>query len=78
MKRGIVLAIVVVLISAMLCGFASHKPYEYRSNDFYYFVDKETGVNYVVFCNNHVVGYPSGICPRYNRDGSLYVSNVKK
>lgn len=77
MKRGIVLAVVVVLISAMLCGF-THKLYDYPSSDFYYFVDKETGVNYVVFWNSRVVGCPSGICPRYNRDGSLYVSNPKK
>ena len=78
MKRKIALVIVAILVAATLCGFASHKLYEYRKSDFYYIVDKETGVNYVVFWNSSVVGCPSGICPRYNKDGSLYVSNPKK
>ena len=77
MKRKITLVIIAVLVSAMLCGF-THKLYKYNADDFYYFVDKETGVNYVVFMDGSLIGCPSGICPRYNRDGSLYVSNVKK
>ena len=70
MKRKITLVIVAVLVASMLCGFASHKLYEYTMNDFYYIVDKETGVNYVVYSEV----YKAGICPRYNSDGSLYVS----
>lgn len=38
--------------------------------DIYIFVDKETGVNYIVY-EHYDRG---GICPRYNSDGSLYVS----
>lgn len=76
MKRKIALVIVAILVVATLCGF-THKLYDYSGNDFYYFVDKETGVNYVVFWNNRVDDGPSGICPRYNRDGSLYVSSKK-
>jgi hypothetical protein len=76
MKRKIVLLVILVLVTLMLCGF-THKLYEYSINDFYYFVDKETGVNYVVFVNDRLVGCPSGICPRYNRDGSLYISKTK-
>lgn len=76
MKRKIVLLVISILVTAMLCGF-THKLYDYPSSDFYYIVDKETGVNYVVFWNSRVVGCPSGICPRYNRDGSLYVSKTK-
>ena len=73
MKRKITLVIIAVLVSAMLCGFASHKLYGYTQPDFYYIVDKETWVNYVVFSEV----YKAGICPRYNRDGSLYVSKGK-
>lgn len=76
MKRKITLVIVAIFVVATLCGF-THKLYEYSRDDFYYFVDKETGVNYVVFVNDRFVGCPSGICPRYNRDGSLYVSKGK-
>lgn len=38
------------------------------------FVDPETGVNYIVY-----EGYTGrgGITPRYNADGSLYVTEVK-
>lgn len=73
MKRKITLVIVAILVAATLCGFASHKLYGYTMNDFYYIVDEETGVNYVVLSDT----YKGGICPRYNRDGSLYVSKGK-
>ena len=73
MKRKIALVIIALLVSAMLCGFASHKLYGYTMNNFYYIIDEETGVNYVVLSDT----YKGGICPRYNRDGSLYVSKNK-
>lgn len=38
--------------------------------DIYFFVDKETGVNYIVY-EHYDRG---GICPRYNQDGTLYIS----
>ena len=37
------------------------------------YVDNETGVNYLI-CDR---GYGGGICPRYNADGTLYVSEVE-
>ena len=73
MKKKIVLVVITILITIMLCGFASHKLYGYTQPDFYYIVDKETGVNYVVLSDT----YKGGICPRYNRDGSLYTSRIK-
>lgn len=73
LKIKIVLVAITVLIASMLCGFASHKLYGYTRPDFYYIVDKETGVNYVVLSDT----YKGGICPRYNRDGSLYISKTK-
>ena len=35
-------------------------------------IDEETGVNYIVLRYPH--GSDISICPRYNADGSLYVS----
>lgn len=40
-------------------------------------VDKETGVNYIVFYDYVGSGCGAGICPRYNADGTLYVSEVE-
>lgn len=42
---------------------------EYRSMNVYTYVDKETGVNYLIYDG----AYAGGICPRYNADGSLYI-----
>lgn len=43
-------------------------------NNFYklYYVDSETGVNYIIF--EHYSTGEVGVCPRYNADGSLYVT----
>ena len=37
------------------------------------YIDKETGVNYMVYDD----GKSGGICPRYNADGTLYISEVE-
>lgn len=42
-------------------------------DSFYFFVDPETGVNYVVF-DDYGQG---GICVRYNSDGTIFVSPIK-
>ena len=73
MKKKITLVVITILITIMLCGFSSHKLYGYTRDDFCYIVDEETGVNYVVLYDIH----GGGICPRYNKDGSLYVSKTK-
>lgn len=44
-----------------------------RTKNVYVYVDKETGVNYMVFISS----YKGGICPRYNADGSLYVGGAE-
>lgn len=36
----------------------------------YVYVDQATGVNYIIYASSN----RGGICPRYNADGSLYVS----
>lgn len=37
-------------------------------------IDEETGVNYVVVSYDDLEGSGIAICPRYNADGTLYVS----
>ena len=46
----------------------------YSPNNFYkiYCIDSETGVNYIVF--QHYSNGNIAACPRYNADGSLYVT----
>lgn len=44
--------------------------YPLDASSIYVYVDKETGVNYLL----HTSG---GICPRYNADGSLYVGGTE-
>lgn len=41
------------------------------------FVDPDTGVNYLVY--HDLINYRavSGFCPRFNTDGTLYVSKIK-
>jgi len=37
------------------------------------YIDEETGVNYMIYFDSN----GGGICPRYNADGTLYVSEVE-
>jgi hypothetical protein len=37
------------------------------------YVDEDTGVNYIFYKS----GYGGGLSPRYNADGTLYVSEVE-
>ena len=43
----------------------------------YTVVDNETGVNYIVVERNSTYGKGISITPRFNADGSLYVSEVR-
>lgn len=74
--------VLVALISAVFMGVCAlsetqstpsdtQRIMEYPSNGIRIFVDPVTGVNYMT------IYYTDGICPRYNPDGSLYVSEVK-
>lgn len=42
----------------------------------YTVVDNETGVNYIVVERSSARGHSVSITPRYNADGTLYVSGV--
>lgn len=50
-----------------------HTTYDTRIGFVSVIVDHETGVNYIFFKG----GYGGGLSPRYNADGSLYVSEVE-
>ena len=74
--------VLVAIISAVIMGMCgasetqsassdSPRIAEYPSEGIRIFVDPVTGVNYMT------IYYTDGICPRYNADGSLYVSDVK-
>lgn len=71
MKKYIVVIITAVLFILMLCGWkrVNHKNLDALTSISIY-EDEETGVEYIVF---HV-GYGTGVCPRYNADGTLYIS----
>ncbi len=80
--RNIVIAFVIsVLLIGTLCGFGNYvkingayftSPYPYTGNNIYYYVDPETGVNYLVFKDKN----GCGISPRYNPDKTLYKSEI--
>lgn len=46
-------------------------PYIYTDNVCFY-VDPETGINYLIYES----GQRGGMCPRYDVDGNLYISEV--
>ena len=66
MKKIIVLLIAAVLC-LMLCGCSKS---ESGTAFIQFYRDPATGVNYV----RALTGYGVSICPRYNPDGSLYVT----
>lgn len=72
MKKILVLiGVVSLLLTGCSSTVAEYKEGTGVFGDTYYtYVDSDTGVNYVVF----VSGYKGGICPRYNADGTLYVT----
>ena len=71
MKKYIIAIIVSILLILGLCGW---KRVDHKNLDAFtsigIYEDEETGVEYIVF---HV-GYGTGVCPRYNADGTLYTS----
>jgi len=80
--RNIIIAFVVsVLLIGTLCGFGNYvkindtyfiSPHAYTGSDMYYYVDPETGVNYLVFKGKN----GCNVCPRYNKDMTLYISEI--
>ena len=79
MKKLLTILLITALILCVVgCSEAEGDVAPHRFNDIggnhmYHFVDPATGVNYII-----VDGYESvAVCPRYNPDGTLYVSEVE-
>lgn len=83
MKKRILAALMCLVVAAgcVCCGgsmnvSAARKAEQYRvySTDYVHvWVDPQTGVNYFVRFGSR----SGGITPRYNADGSLYVTDVQ-
>lgn len=82
MKKGIFLALAILMISCFACGCslgtAPDNTEKINNSDVYEFVDKETGVHYFIY--SHGSGYRGmgGITPRLNTDGSVMVDEVEE
>lgn len=78
MKKLLLILLITALILCMVgCETTANAEEEKqftRGNDYLTItVDKETGVNYIVYNSIN----EGGIIPRYNPDGTLYVSEVE-
>ena len=50
----------------------------YDPNVIFVYVDPQTGVNYLIYSVQLLRSGLGGMCPRYNADGTLYVSEVTR
>lgn len=83
-----IMSIILVIVITAMCFTACGKNKEEREEDIqksktfksktFIITDEETGVQYIVY--RETVGYcgMGGITPRYNSDGSLYISKNKE
>jgi hypothetical protein len=72
MKKRILVVLMCVFVMFTMCGCKTNAETNNVSvfESITIYVDEETGVNYMLYD-----GYDSGgITPRYNEDGSLYVT----
>ena len=77
MKKLLSILLIAALILCMV-GCSEFDPDQFKNvtdakNGITIWVDRETGVNYVYYNG----GYGGGLAPRYNADGTLYVSEVE-
>lgn len=87
MKRRIcLLMVLILLVSITGCGVkekaeerliveeVQNNKIEKTSNSEYIkeYVDPETGVHYLIYSYKAGYGGMGGMCPRYNKDGTLY------
>lgn len=61
-----------LFFTIVITGNAANDRYSPNNYAKIYYVDSETGVNYIIF--QHYSTSNVGVCPRYNADGSLYVT----
>ena len=78
MKKIISLILIIAIILLVGCADVTEADTQtnYIQEDYYseIYVDKETGVNYVIYNNYHTGS--GGITVRLNADGTPYVSGV--
>ena len=73
MKKVLILVMCLVMVLVMM-GCGDSEPNEVNASGLYaIYVDEDTGVNYIFYKS----GYGGGLSPRYNADGTLYVSEVE-
>ena len=85
-QRVSVIGLALLLVLSLFCAMvvqvdaAQDRPLKiWKENDngkysTFNVVDENTGVNYVVVAVESSRGHGVSVCPRYNADGSLYVS----
>lgn len=75
MKKIIAIIMCLFLMACVLCGCIRYDVRQETDNaEITIYVDKETGVNYYIYCGV----YKGGITVRVNADGTPYVSEVKR
>lgn len=92
-KKKIIFGILCILLVTTICisgcvsigqASATEIPTLVEDGTIYYhdgisvYVDPQTGVNYLVYSFLRYSGGLGGMCPRYNADGTLYVSEVTR
>lgn len=74
MKKAIICVLLIFALALTGCESSENTENESElseySNSVYLYIDDETGVEYLIF--NSIYG--GGMCPRFNADGSLRVS----
>lgn len=71
MKKIICVVLIIVTMAMMLCGCGSDSREQTGDFNISIWKDKKTGVQYVCYST----GYGGSICPRYDKNGELYVEN---
>ena len=69
LKKALVLLSVVISFTVG-CSTTAKTQLEYSNSNCRTVVDYSTGVNYIIYDNTG----RAGMCPRYNADGTLYVT----
>lgn len=79
----VVLCLLLLLISVLFmlgCVItfqqSSNDVNQYTTYLVFVYVDNDTGINYLIFFEHLGYAGMSGICPRYNVDGTLYVPEI--
>lgn len=79
---SIILVIVITAMCFTACGKNGKNKEEIeeyiQESKTFIITDEETGVQYIVYREKYRDGGMGGITPRYNSDGSLYISKDKE